>query len=146
MTSQLTLGWRLRPGAGNVTERRHLDFLVDGQSLFVTLQAGDYDLIGRLGWEGHAEDTAAIEQLLLQTPSPISDGRHMLFVCPECGDLGCGALTVQIAATSDGIIWRDFAHENNYDPDMTERERFRPVGPFIFAAEQYAEALRRRGA
>jgi hypothetical protein len=70
----------------------------------------------------------------------------MLFVCAECGDLGCGALTVQIAVTDGGIVWRDFAHENDYDPDMTERERFRAVGPFVFDAAQYAEALGRRGA
>ena len=141
---ELSFAWRLRLGS---TERRHLDFLIDGESLFDALHAEHYDLIGRLGWEGDAEDVAAIAQLLLKAPPPIPPGRHMLFVCPECGDLGCGALTAEVALDAEGhVVWRDFAYENNYDPAMTERDRFRAIGPLIFDSKQYTEALRRRGA
>jgi hypothetical protein len=70
----------------------------------------------------------------------------MLFVCPECGDLGCGSITVEMSITQGRIVWCDFAYENNYDPTMTERDWFAAVWPFAFEPDQYAEALWRRSA
>ena len=32
-------------------------------------------------------------------------------------------------AGGDGILWHDFAHENNYDSTMTERDRFAGSAP-----------------
>jgi hypothetical protein len=63
----------------------------------------------------------------------------MLFVCPECGDLGCGAITVAISAHGDTITWSDFRYENNYDATITTR--YADVGPFRFDAAAYRNAL-----
>jgi hypothetical protein len=40
-TSKLELRWRVRSGGGGRTERRYLDFLVDGISLYDRLVVGD---------------------------------------------------------------------------------------------------------
>ena len=38
----------------------------------------------------------------------------MIYVCPECGDIDCGAITAVIKDYGDRIIWSDFGYETNY--------------------------------
>ena len=38
-------------------------------------------------------------------------------MCPECGDLGCGATTVHVDHTRPGqVTWSALRHENGYAP------------------------------
>ena len=62
-----------------------------------------------------------------------------LFVCPECADLGCGAITAALRSEGDTMTWSDFKHENSYDPSMTTS--FPGVGPFAFAIQPYRRVL-----
>jgi hypothetical protein len=32
----------------------------------------------------------------------------MLYVCPECGDIQCGAMTVEITKTGNTYTWQNF--------------------------------------
>ena len=146
--SVLSLSWRLRQGATNLygrgaykTERHHLDFVINGKSLFDALGAVNYDFVGCLGWAIEGQDELTIRQLLLEEPAPIPAHRNMLFVCSECGDLGCGAITSELTLCDGIITWRDFAYENDYDPEMTNRDKFRHVGPFGFDFKQYSDVL-----
>lgn len=36
-------------------------------------------------------------------------------VCSECGDLGCGALTVELGWTPDRVMWLAWGYLNNYE-------------------------------
>lgn len=56
----------------------------------------------------------------------LPSGRIPLYICPECGDLGCGCFAVRVGFYPDVVTWGDFTHENNYerpscepDPDYT---------------------------
>ena len=67
-----------------------------------------------------------------------------LYVCAECGDLGCGAITALVQRTPDGFVWRDFVFEDNYDASITGAESYRAVGPFVFNKTEYWRVLNER--
>jgi hypothetical protein len=103
-----------RAGGPYKTERKFFDFVVDGVSLYDTL-GRSRDLISAL-WnppEVPSEGDRAIRRLLLADGGDASENRVSLFVCPECGDLGCGAITVRIERDDTGIVWRNIGYENN---------------------------------
>jgi len=137
-TSSLELRWRGRPGGGGRTERRYLDFVVDGISLYDRLGVGDQ--VTALGCWSVDSERAYIQQLL--SPS----GRVPLYVCAECGDLGCGAVTALVERTGEGFVWRDFAFENNYDAATTDSDSYRAIGPFMFNKTEYWQVLNERAA
>jgi hypothetical protein len=128
-TSRLELQWRLRPGSGSHTERRYLDFVVDGVPLCSRLGIGDHVTV--LGCWPPEDEREHIKQLLA------ASGRVPLYVCAECGGLDCGALTVLIERAQGGFVWRDFAFGNSYDPKMTDVDSYRGVGPFVFNKTEY---------
>src|SRR4051812_7310923 len=110
----LRLEWKHRAGGGGRTQREYLDFVVDGKPL--SLQIGG-DLITCLGWFVPAANAEAVARLMLKGPADLANYRHTLYVCPECGDLACGAITLVIERNGDRIIWRDFAFQNGNDED-----------------------------
>jgi hypothetical protein len=87
------------------------------------------------------EDERAAQRLLLAAPSEI-DGRVALYVCPECGDVHCEAITVIIDRQGDEMVWRDAGHS---DFDWVADEwRHEPVLDFPelrFDANQYSAVL-----
>ena len=146
--SQLSFASLHRPAAtqvgtfgGSQTERRSLDFVVDGISLYSEMRASHYDFIGLLGWCTYEQDLESVQRLLLEVPTNVGGGRQSLFVCAECGDLGCGSITAAISNLGNRYVWADFAYENNYDAAMTDRESFASIGPFEFEASAYRRAL-----
>lgn len=104
---------------GNATSRpesHYLDFVVDGQRLG--------DLVGRSAdmttslnraWLSSVE--ASVQELLGQRAEEgLDPGRVALFVCGECGDLGCGAVTALLQMSEDRVTWSGFAWENGFEP------------------------------
>jgi hypothetical protein len=140
--SMLELRWRTRSGAGSRTERRYLDFIIDGASLQDCFEPRD-QVTGLGCWAANFEEMH-IHQLLAEAPAESPTGRVPIYVCGECGDLGCGAITAFVERTPDGFLWRDFAYENDYDPEMTEIEAYREIGPFLFGTAEYRRALAER--
>jgi len=132
-------------GAFNASKsfRKHLDFIVDGQSLHQLTGAGNYDLIGTLGWAGFDRDATVVRQLLLDVPPDAPEARQSIFVCAECGDLGCGGITAVVERSADFYTWKDFAYQNDYDESMTDRESFEFIGPYTFQAVQYRGVFNR---
>jgi hypothetical protein len=105
------------PESGSQIKRAFLDFIVDGVSLYEELGRRS-DLISTVWIDPpmtREEQQRAIRRLLTLEPGDLPNGRVSLYVCPECGDLGCGAISVQIDVTGDKITWSDFGYENNYD-------------------------------
>ena len=76
---------------------------------------------------------------LLDTPNPhlTIDGRAAILVCSECGDIGCGALFVQVTLEDDRVIWSDFVYANNWEPDKDDPRE----GSFVFDRREYELAL-----
>jgi hypothetical protein len=94
----------------------YLDFVVDGTSL--RTMAHEADMVTQLnpGWLGFAD---IVSQLRGQVATEgLSEGRVMLLVCPQCGDLGCGAITARIDLDEDYVSWADFLYENTYSEPL----------------------------
>ena len=67
----------------------------------------------------------------------LSTEKILLYVCADCGDLGCGALTAQISFTENSVVWSDFAYENASET----LENYPEIGPFEFEKASYMNAF-----
>jgi hypothetical protein len=43
-------------------------------------------------------------------------------MCPLCGDLGCGAYSVEVVFGDDWVDWRSFGWQYDYEPFDPEQE------------------------
>ncbi|MEV6547309.1 oxidoreductase [Streptomyces sp. NPDC051597] len=121
--------------------RDFLDFVVDGRPLLLRL--ADLDAVSPLAADvPPAVLGAQVRSLLLETEPPLADGRYVVYACPECEDLACGAVTAVIERSGDDIIWRDFAWQTEPVPDLV-LNGYHGIGPFRFRGEEYRAALER---
>jgi hypothetical protein len=139
VTSSLDVVWTTRSGGGGRTERRFLDFVVDGVALSTRFDA---DFISPFGWVAADEQNASIDRLLRKSPPDVDHGRTTLYVCPECGDLGCGAVTLLVDGGPGTIVWKNFGIQNNYE-DIVHAEGLDGIGPFTFDGAQYHQLFER---
>jgi hypothetical protein len=133
MVSSLDVTWATRVGGGGRTERRYLDFVIDGVSLCSRFDA---DFIPPLGWFTAEAQLATIERLRRKMPPDLAHNRTTLCICPECGGLGCGAISLSVEGGAGVIEWKDFGIQNNYE-DVIYRQGFEGVGPFTFDGVKY---------
>ncbi|OEG74091.1 hypothetical protein BEL05_20410 [Shewanella colwelliana] len=125
-----------------VHESYSSDFMIDGKSLLAELvsKAGGHgDFLGCFARDWDNLNKHSLKQLLLQEPPETESGRSLIYVCPECADIGCGAYGCKITKVDDEYIWNDFAYENGYeDPDPIKE-----IGPFKFSATEYESVVKR---
>ena len=122
---------------GSGARQRHLryyDFVIDGHSL--CQQRAARLLIGCLGWPSGHE--AAKSRLLGEAPGDFSDGRVSLLLCPECGDLACGAISLRVRREGKWIHWEEFGLQFDYEEDWERVD----LGPFTFEFDPYRAAIR----
>ena len=131
--------------AGNAfrTGRVYADFVVDGRPLSEDARTRG-DLISCLGWGARAGQDQTVAELLLETPAPLPGHRIPLYVCPEDGDLHCGAVTARVERHGDEVVWSDFGYETGLDIDPPELDQrgLGHLGPFRFAWRSHAAAIR----
>ncbi|MEU1924687.1 oxidoreductase [Streptomyces albogriseolus] len=133
-----------RPGGllagGDFQVHRHfVDFVVDGRPLLYRLS--DLDAVSPLASDVPPSlFTAQVRGLLLETGAPLPDGRYVVYGCPECEDLACGAVTAVIERDGEDVIWRDFAWQTGAHADL-ERDGYHGMGPFRFRGAEYRAAL-----
>ncbi|WP_399933219.1 oxidoreductase [Streptomyces kanamyceticus] len=121
--------------------RDFVDFIVNGRPLL--FQLSDLDAVSPLAADiPPAIFTAHVRRLLLEARAPLRDGRYVIYGCPECEDLACGAVTAVIEKAPDGddFIWRDFAWQTAEPADL-ELNGYQGIGPFRFRGAEYREAL-----
>lgn len=129
-------------GLGTQIKRSFLDFVVDGVSLYETIGRRS-DLISTIWIDppmALSEERKAVRRLLKLDPGDLPSDRVSLYICPECGDLGCGSISLHIQIADDEITWSDFGYENNYE-DHIDRESYTSVGPFHFSRAVYEATL-----
>jgi hypothetical protein len=128
------------------TRREYLDFVIDGKSLFDTLGEND-----RVGFMADWPNPHSVDELLPEGPSELPPEvrdaqRRLLYTCPECGDVYCGAMTAVVVGDDDRIVWKQFANLYwDWFEDrgaVFETEQFEHIGPFYFDRRQYVNALR----
>ncbi|MFF9898189.1 oxidoreductase [Streptomyces longispororuber] len=133
-------GGVLADGAYQV-HRDYVDFVVDGRPLLFRL--ADLDAVSPLASDvPPAIFTAHVRGLLLEAEPPLRDGRHVIYGCPECESLECGAVTAVIERAGDDYVWRDFAWQTSDHADL-ELNGYHGIGPFRFRGGEYREQLGR---
>ena len=130
-------------GGARRTGRVYADFVVDGAALSRRAQARA-DLISCLGWGTRAGQDAVVAMLLLERPCEALEGRVPIYVCPECGDIYCGAVTAVIERLGDTVVWRNFGFETglDIDPPVLDQANLADLGPFEFPWAMYENAIR----
>ncbi|MFJ3223398.1 oxidoreductase [Streptomyces sp. NPDC086783] len=119
--------------------RDFVDFIVDGRPLMFRLT--DLDAVSPLASDvPPALFGAQVRGLLLEGEAPLDDGRHIIYGCPECRGIECGAVTAVIERAGDDYVWRDFAWQTDGHPDL-ERNGYHGIGPFRFHGAEYRDAL-----
>ncbi|ANQ49384.1 hypothetical protein MY04_2010 [Flammeovirga sp. MY04] len=120
------------------TQNSFYDFSIDGESLFDICDMEKSDRIGSLGW-GLSNDynKSLFRQFLNEEENKeLKSGRIMLFVCSECGDIGCGGTTFKLIETETEIIWTEFGDEDNIELDIDFSD-YKNIGPFRFEKTEY---------
>jgi hypothetical protein len=130
----LDIGIKIRGGKNNQSKRMFYDFIIDGRSLFETLNV---DFISGFGWLTIEFQKEYADTILLKRPSELVSGRVPILICPECADLGCGAITVEIRKDKEFISWSNFGFENNYDETIMSLDEYSEFGPFYFKKDAY---------
>ncbi|MEU0106742.1 oxidoreductase [Streptomyces sp. NPDC006129] len=124
---------------GYQVHRDFVDFIVDGRPLLFRLS--DLDAVSPLAADvPPAIFTAQVRSLLLESPAPLPGGRYVVYGCPECEDLACGAVTAVILRDGEDFVWRDFAWQTDDHADL-ERNGYHGIGPFRFRGAEYRAAL-----
>jgi hypothetical protein len=94
------------------SKRRFLDLVVDGVSFYDEIAKRGLDYISFLGWSGMADfERKAIARLLGDAEPDAAEGQCTVYVCPECADIGCGAITVKVERNGDRVSWTNVSYE-----------------------------------
>ncbi|MFC9683818.1 oxidoreductase [Streptomyces sp. NPDC056948] len=124
---------------GYQVHRDFVDFIVDGRPLLFRLS--DLDAVSPLASDvPPAIFTAQVRSLLLESPAPLPGGRYVVYGCPECEDLACGAVTAVIRRDGEDFIWRDFAWQTDEHADL-DLNGYHGIGPYRFRGAEYRAAL-----
>ncbi|GGR10613.1 oxidoreductase [Streptomyces pilosus] len=129
----------LLAGGDHRLHRDFLDFVVDGRPLLFRLC--DLEAVSPLASDVPPSIfTAQVRSLLLETGPPLPAGRFVVYGCPECEDLACGAVTAVIEPDGEDVVWRDFAWQTGPHADL-ELNGYHGIGPFRFRGAEYRAAL-----
>jgi hypothetical protein len=149
MADQLELATLHRIGSADPRKRERytFDFAVNGVSLFEATKASRSDMCGSLSDPKFEREVARRINggiaATLTSDVPAGSGRRVaLFVCPECGDLACGAITVLVSRNDLGVQWSDFAYDNGFDA----LSKLDLLGPFEFEWTAYLTEIGRSDA
>ncbi|MFI5805215.1 oxidoreductase [Streptomyces sp. NPDC051561] len=119
--------------------REFLDFIVDGRPLLH--QLADLDAVSPLASDvPPAIFTTHLRRLLLEAAPPLPGRRYVIYGCPDCESLECGAVTAVIERDGPDIVWRDFAWQTTDTIDPA-RDGYQGIGPFRFDADTYRTEL-----
>lgn len=128
---------------GVMTQRRFLDFELDGRSLYDVLRERGMDYVSVL-WLNSPDESpsaTAVARLLGDARSELPDGRVAAFVCPECGDLGCGAITVRLVVGPGEVAWHEWGWQSASD-SAVDRSQLAELPSVTFDRAKYERALR----
>ena len=64
-----------------------------------------------------------------------------LYVCPECGDLGCGAVTANLHVGPETVTWRAIGSQADYDAKVSPLGDDGAFPDIAFTRASYEAAL-----
>lgn len=81
----------------NIKSVNFYDIIVDGKSLFDQFISSQDNMVSSFGfYDDKKLNLNILNEFLKTKTSELDTGRTLLFVCRECGDIGCGAITLEI--------------------------------------------------
>lgn len=113
-------------------------FAINGRPLGVLVALGDSVCV--LDTSDRANTRRVARQLRGADPSEFASGRVPIYVCSECGDLGCGAVTVRVTELDDCFVWSELSIES-YNSATPITWRVRDERDFYFAKAQYLATI-----
>lgn len=114
LTNSFQFKKTIRPKSFTKKERAYFDYIISGHSLLDLLEINNSNLVTPFGWFENKEYEQRLKQILtLQQKPDLDTGRVTLYVCPECGDIDCGAITATVVDAGDQIQWKDFGFGKN---------------------------------
>ncbi len=124
----------------NVESKCFYDVLVDGKSLFDEFISTEENMVSCFGFYNDKKLNVNISnEFLKNKTSDLVTGRTALFVCRECVDIGCGAITLEIEKNAKSYVWKNFAHENNsFELEETDYINFQLLE---FDKNEYEKAI-----
>jgi hypothetical protein len=132
----------IRKGSSNKYERLYLDFCLGGQTVFrADVERRDLCSVLWIDPPVPEERDNSVLRLLKELPGDLPNDRVSLYICPECGDIGCGSITAKISINGDEVVWSEFGYEKNYE-DSVLMELFAARGSFSFDRFGYEAKLR----
>ena len=111
------------------------EFDISKQPLSTILQVDLKQLTGIFTPEG--SDSGYFVAQLARFLGKLPAERILLYVCADCGDVGCGALSAQISFTENSVVWSEFAYVNASETI----EKYPNIGPFEFEKASYMNAF-----
>ncbi|MFE5946899.1 hypothetical protein [Streptomyces sp. NPDC056480] len=136
------------PGASARPRPEDVDLVVDGRALLHRLdEAEGVDTVSPLAGDLPPALRAEHVRGLLDpdaAETSLTGGRRVIYSCPDCEDLGCGAVTAVVEHDGEDVVWRDFAWQTG-PTAAPAREGYPGVGPYRFHRAAYRTALRRLG-
>jgi hypothetical protein len=133
--------------SGVRTDLHFQEFVVDGERLGRVLgpfldheDVTDYYVPVLVADRPGGAAREELDRLLGAAPEPSLGRRTALYVCAECGGLGCGAVTAVVEVADETVAWRDFGYQNDYEP-FDQAGVFSGVGPFTFDRTSYTRVL-----
>ncbi|GAB3882079.1 hypothetical protein GCM10028802_28100 [Terrabacter terrigena] len=139
----------LREDGQSKTPVTYLDFTVDANPLFSSLAEltpGPFDFVGVIQDAWPIETVAAIQRLLGEASGDLPDGRVSLYVCPECGDLGCGAVTARLLLDAEAVTWQAIGCQTDYDESASALGEDGVFPDISFNRDSYEQVLRQERA
>jgi|GEM_PF-4700680 len=102
-----------RTNGASQTGRSFTDFAINGHPLHPIIAN---DNISVFGWGTRAIERTYAKALI---PTERSDSRAALYICGECGDLGCGYFSVKVTLVDDCVVWSEPGWEDNLFREQT---------------------------
>ena len=133
---KLSIKKMFRKGSSSQTKRESLDLIIDGRSLLKMLAdsgGGVSDFMGCFVFGFESENLKYAEALKCESKTELESGRVLLYICPECGDIGCGSYAARVEEHGDQYMWSNFAYENGYE----EPQVIDGIGPYYFNKDVY---------
>ncbi len=127
------------PGGATKSHRDYYDFVINGFPL--SDLAKKRDMVSCLWIPVNKWTIEAAQRLLLEIPADFPENRRSLYGCAECGDLGCGAISLVIESEDTMIVWRDFALQTNYEDVLHQLPDFDELGELRFNKTEYSDLL-----
>lgn len=130
--SQIALIERVRAVVPRV---RFLDVVINGRPLTDIDDIAELDTVSRFNFAELDSARTCVSDLTYNGSA--AGGREvLLYVCPLCGDVGCGAVQIQVTRSGDDFEWGSFSYVNGIDDPKPLA-----IGPFKFEAEAYLRTM-----